>query len=189
MATITTAIIPPAIFLPYIGPDNTMDTWQSSIPRGEILFRVDDDAVLISGVGDNQLLTITASLPRGFAYVLAEANMKIQNADVDAWQDGCQFRLQDSIAAARWNSNSRFESGALVINNATAVFNKNYDLVRPPLQKLIVCDRGDAGRLSVSCMNLTTNQAAGTVTFLARFYQFDLNQAFFWAVNMAFPVR
>lgn len=188
MATITSSLVPAAERIGYIAPVPNQELWQTPIPRGEVVFSLINGAITVSGAGDNQLLLITATLPSGFAYVLAESYLSIKNADVDAWQAVARFRLRDSSNTPRWSIHQRYEAGA-VINETTANFTRTYQLNCTPMQKVMLCDRATSGELVVSCMNLTLDQAAGTVDFFCRFYQFDLNQGFHWAVNTAFPTR
>ncbi len=189
MATITTALTPTATRLAFIGPAPTIEQWETPIPQAEIAFIEQNAAVIISGVGDNQLISIVAALPRGFAYILAEANMNLNSADVDAWQDSARFRIKDAGSGPRWTVHQRFEASANVINNATSSFNKVYELVHTPVQKVIIGDLDAAPELVIQVMNLTTDQAAGTLDFFCRFLQFELNQAYHWAVNTPWPVR
>lgn len=188
MATITTALAPLPTPVAYIGPAPSQELWQTPIPRGEIDFIEQTAAVTISGAGDNQLLQIQCGIPRGFGYVLMDAYMTMQNIDVDAWSAATRFRILDSAATPTWRVNQRFEAGS-VINTGTLFFHRTWQLVAPAWQKVIICDKGDDGQLLVQVMNLTLDQAAGSVDFLARFLQFDLNQAYRWSVNTPFPVR
>lgn len=189
MATITTSLTPNPISVGYIGPAPNIVLSQTPIPRGEVIFREISTAVTISGVGDDQRIEIICNLPAGFCYVLAEMYMTIVNVDVDAWDTGCQVRVQDSVGSPRWRAGLRFEGTTAVQRATAAILLRQYNLVRPSLQKVIICDRGDNGELLLRVMNVTTNQAAGTVEFLARFFQYELAQGFYWGTNTSFPTR
>lgn len=190
MALITTTLTPLATQLPFIAPAPSIELWETQVPRGEIVFVEQAAAITIAGVGDDQKLQINCDLPRGFAYVLVGSNMMITGADVAQWQNNASFRLRDSndAASARWTIHQRYQADSTVMTIG-ATLNKVYELESKAVSKVILCNLSVPGQLKIQVRNITTDQAAGTVDFFARFFQYDLNQAFRWAVNSPVLVR
>lgn len=191
MALITTTLNPLATPLPFIAPAPAIDLWNTPIPRGEIVFIESAAAITIAGVGDDQRLTINCNLPVGFGYVMAETNMMLTSSDAAQWEAVCGFRLRDENGGNhRWTIHRRFEASATVITIGGSGKNRIYELVQnDPPRKMVICNLAAPGQLTVNVRNLTTNQAAGTLDFFTRFYQYDLNQAFRYAVNTPTLVR
>jgi len=190
MTLITTTFTPEATPFPFIGPAPSQELWGTIIPRGEVDYVVSAGAITVAGVGDDQRAQVFCNLPRGFGYVMSECSAMIEGGDVAQWDNGAIFRLRDDNGGdQRWTVFRRFEASSSVISSGGTTKSKIYELLQPVPSKVIICDRPAAGQLAVLFRNITTDQDAGLMNFFARFLQYDLNQAFRWAVNSPFPVR
>lgn len=188
MATTTTTIALTGRNFPLIGltgygyPSN-------AIPRSELLFDGAANAITVAAAGEDQIVSITMSLPRGYAYVLLEATLRIYGADVADWDDCAGAELQDSDVSPQFLAHMSFcNPGGEVAHSAGGVALKTYQVERP-IQKVILCDRPGNGRLWVSCMNTTIDGVVMNCNMYARFARYDLEQARYFAVSAAVPVR
>lgn len=176
--------------VPYVGAGD-MDKVNTPIPRSEINFQISDGAVTLSGVGDSQSLVITCVLPPSFAYVVQEVSLfNLTGVDADAWQNfgTCRIRNNTAEPTQVWKHSLDFFSRGPFFVSATTD-GKSYHLASPgELNRLII--PGTNASLVIALHNPTLNDSAMVVDgFLARFLQFDVNQAYHFGSNVPIPVR
>lgn len=174
--------------VPYMGAGD-MDKVNTPIPRAEINFIVTSGAITISGVGDTQELRFICALPNSYAYVVQEISIfQLYGDDIDAWENWGACRIKNNQSGKTWaHSMDLWSRGEY---NKDAIGSKNYHLSSPgELNRLIIPGVGGAN-LQVTLSNVTTDQSAMVVDgFLARFLQFDINQAYFFGANTPVPIR
>lgn len=197
MAIITTTLVPGPQRFPFIGQSPDMEQWTTEIPKAEILFAEVGTSITLAGVGDSQRLAIVCDLPVSYAYVYLGGTVMLRETvagDLANWDDEAEFFIDNSPssvgAQGRWRWHQRMRKdpvGAISGGSVTlveSVFQGDLEL-----PKVIIPLPNDQVRLVFQVDNVSTNDAAMTTDFFFRFLQFDLNQAFFWAVNMPTLVR
>lgn len=191
MAVITTTFTPEPSPDPYSGVSQLIID-NSDVSRGEIVFSVFDGAVALSGVGDNQFITITCLLPLNYSYTLADFFLSITSTagETNGFDDALACRLLDDNTGTDRTFAFMLPNHAGPIANFSAGLKEvlTYCLDCFPTQLLKSAGQG-ALNLNVQCFNATANDAAYEVNFYARFQQFDINQALNAQVNRQTPVR
>lgn len=174
--------------IPYTG-GGTMEQVNTPIPRAEINFIINDGSVTLSGVGDTQLINITCNLPLSFAYIVQEISIsQLVGVDGDAWANFGLCRLRNNNSVGAWkHSFDLFSRGNYFVTATTQA--KSYHLSAPgELNRLVI--PGTSATLITTLANVTTNQSAMILDgFMARFLQFDINQAYFYGANTPIPIR
>ncbi len=167
---------------------------RTSIPRGEIRFVIKDGVIPLSAVGDNQALTVQCTLPNNWAYVLMDLFLSIRStvdAEANGWGATALAILLDSLSDA--NYEQRFAMVSDSIGNelsATEVFEtRAYHPPRLPTVTMVPPASATGPFLQVDVLNATANQGAYQVQFLARFLQYDYEQAHDFRVNQPFLIR
>lgn len=190
MATTATTLTPDYIREPFIGLPPQLSTLQSPIPQAELSFVTFQGSVTAAASTEDQLLTINCVLPTGYAYIFQGASLLLEETeagDLAAWdQDFGTFLRNTNVAGPRrWLAGLKFAGGELYDRTAAL---KARIFVCPGYNKLIRATNGD-GLFSAAGRNVTIDEGAVTVYFVANFLEFDLNQARHWAVNTPIPVR
>lgn len=193
MAIISTTATPLAERLALIAPVPSQDLWMTQIPRAEIIFR-GSPSITLAGVGDTQRFQIHCILPTGYAYVYIEGRVSLRESvvgDLANWEDEACFLIQDDSAGSGWSYPMRMTKEAVgaICQGSITLREAVFEPSSPPLKKVIVAPPGLTPRLFFDVSNVSTNDAAMTSFFFFRFLQFDLNQAFFYAVNTPTSVR
>jgi hypothetical protein len=193
MATTTTALTPQGRIFPYISLAETQRVY-TGIPRSELIFLENTAAITVAAAGALQEVTITCDLPRGFGYVLIEANMNLSfDAILEAndWADVATCQLKDVHPSPKFTAWMEFSNPTTLLLQAASSSSKTYQVINP-LQKVVVCDGaspGLDGRFFVRLTNPVIDGIVGSIDFMARFLKFDLNQSYHSAVNTPVPVR
>lgn len=134
-------------------------------------------------------MVIDCDLPSSFAYVLMEVSLEMgdnESGDMANWDAGMRCFLTDGITGATWRASPIMDAGAIYTVTAT-LKGRHYQVPTVPRKMILPGSAG--GRLSVSGQNLTIDEGPMTVFFLAKFLEYDLNQAHYFAVNTPIPVR
>jgi len=165
----------------------------TSVPIGRFLFSV-EAALDAKPVNDQINLQITNQLPDGFAYVFSSLSFELQVDTADDWDSISRVTLFNCIPnlAPGNNQIAAFAMSAFKLSAADAEKILNYQLGTPrdwfpnPIDK----SRAATGHsLLFNYGNFAaTVQAAGTISFHANFYQYELNQAVRFPLNSPFPV-
>lgn len=187
MTVTTTTLALPASNFPYIGAAPTQEQWKTLIPRGEKIYGTTGSSVTVAGAGNEQALIVTANLPEGFAYVLVEASVSLIGADIADWQPAAFAALDDSVATPTFRDTFKADRGAIWATSTTAL-GGTYRCEDCP-QKIIIPSAPDGGQLTYWIQNNVQDGVVMTAIAYFRFLVFDLNQAYYWAVNTPFPTR
>jgi len=138
----------------------------------------------VKPVNDTILLTISLTLPSGFAYVLNEFHVNIQVDTASDWHGEGQWRLSQT-SPANLGFDYRFpipfiltsQNGVDLAGRGTRV--DPATVTRTPIIPL----QGGATQ-SVHFVNLAAAvQAAGTVDSVISFWEYDLNQAVYFPIH------
>lgn len=195
MATTTTEFNPNPIRFSYIGlpPDSDVT---SPIPKAEINFIINAGVVTAAASGEDQEYMIHCALAPGYAYVLMNVNMYILAASVadsadwednaNAWTSNANVHGGQPDFVGRYLSGLRLEG--ITTNPGNGLGLKTYQ-VGNVTNNIILPLRGYPGALHISNINDTIDGGALTMYFVARFLEFDLQQAHHWAINTPWPTR
>lgn len=189
MANIQTVFAPDPVLFGFTGLPGGAQLDKTAYPRQEVLFKILDGDVTISGVGDTQDIAITCDLPQNFAYALSEIFLEIHGDDVATWDVAALGILQDGTNVGR-TMNLCFEGlGKNVMFNTSGSFgplSRAYQFVSIPQVILVPTD---APSLKIKLGNDTTDQSAMNINFVARLLMFDISQAHSAQVNTPIPIR
>lgn len=189
MAVVSTSITPMAFRFPLISPLPSPEQWWSNNPMAEIVFTSKDEDITLSGVGDSQAVSWICNLPPGYGYTFEELNFGMYNSvdptEVDGWSVPSFSNLVDQ-------SPSLWITPVLVERSVATPIASNGLRVWTPtagLPKKVVQAIGTGANFQINLQNLNTNKSALKVRAFARFFQFDLNQAYRTSVNAPVLVR
>lgn len=188
MATTTTAFTLLGKPFPFIGigvPAAQYITW---IPSAELIFKVEDGAVVVAAAGADQILVIECPLPRTFCYVLVECSMSLRGATIDDWRQAASCVLIDSSASDEKTAMRVVLENEKLANANTADFLRTYQVKNPPA-KLVIPRFSDDALFNVTLFDPVIDGALASLDFYARFLRYDRNQAQYWQVNTPVLVR
>lgn len=190
MADVTTVIAPKTTVIPYTGIVEPAVN-QTRFARAEVRFTARDEAVAATGGGDNQLLAIRMNLPAGFAYVMTDYTMAIDNAGAGSltWPSLGYMTTFDALAPA----NRTVDIQTPITSNGVMKYSSAGEIeVFAPSnlwRGVIIPIETSQTRVQVNHYNTTDAGVAVNIDVAARFLQFDINQAWDTAVNSSIPVR
>lgn len=187
MATITTSFTPEGLTFPYIGIGVDPAQFITMIPSAEVMFQITSGAVTLSGVGDDQKINIDCALPRSFAWALVESSLILKSVDAGDWDLNCRSWLVDATTNPVYNTPIEYVSEGLA-HDTTLQESLTYTVRNLPTKIIVPHSTLDAN-FHVQLHNITLNDAAGVMTFSARFLRYDLNQAHYFAVNTPLLTR
>jgi len=173
----------------YIAPVPPPGSWLTPIPRGEALFTQSAGSITAAAAGESQSFSITCSLPNTFAYVLMEFSIELidtEVGDLADWDTSFRCFLQDGLADTTWIAGLRLDAGGAYSEGAT-LKGQTYQLLRPPTKLVVPQPAG--GRFFVNGFNNTIDGGPVGCIFMAKFLEFDLNQAHLSGMNTPFPTR
>lgn len=189
MATVTTTLVPPPIPFAYAGfPDVYLP--DTSHAAGDIRFQAFDQAIDLSGVGDNQALVVNMDLPSDYSYVLVDLTFGISSgtaATTNNWPLQMDCHLQDSVTGHVFESWIALDSAGICLS-ASDRENLIYSAPRLPTP-VVVAVPGSMVRLQIQSFNETANDQAYLAHVFARFMRYTVVQATHYAVNTPIPVR
>jgi len=168
-------------------PDNVART--TAIPRGLLSFVLRGAATAAKPATDTYLLTINATLPAGFGYVLNEIHLNLVVDRAPDFNGTAVMRLsQPSNALRDFDYRMPLAFSSFSINGgpegAIATGRGPQGLMRTP----IVPPR-DGSTFSLSASNPnTTAMAVGTADAVISFWEYDLQQLQYYFVHMASAV-
>lgn len=192
MAEVNTAISASIAVFPFTGYRDAVVT-PTQAARAEVRAQARNQAIAAVGVGDNQSVTISMTLPENFAYVLTDFTLNILRTTAAAtynWPLQGELVFFDAVA-----SGSRTREYQLGLTSpGTGVKSGDQELATyKPIDVYsgLVFTRvsGENMLFQADLFNQTANDGAYSLDVTARFLQFDINQAFALAVNTAVPVR
>jgi len=173
-------------------PDPAM-LW-TAVPRGLRGFIVNTALLDLKPINDQQLLTLSATLPNGFAYVFAGVHLGIAQNRAGDWNDNYTLNLQNwyqgelalsSSWIMPWLDGLVGGTGPPVEKNTSA--HSMDSLPKAPMY----APTGVAGILiSIQAENQQATAAtAGTVNAYINFWEFDLEQARKFPINAPIPTH
>lgn len=172
--------------IPYIGAAPTQDQWQSIIPRAEKIYGTTSSSVTVAGAGNEQSLVVKCVLPEGFGYALVESSISLFGADIADWTPTAFAEMVDSVASPSYRD-TFIADGSGIWATSTTALGRTYRCHECPSK--IVIPAADGGQLIYRVFNSTQDGVVMTCYAYFRFLVFDLNQAYFWAVNTPIPTR
>jgi len=181
---------------PFETPPQYRSMW-GAIPRGLLHFALDGATLDAKPINDDQHLRISGVLPPGFAYQFVQIGMQIEQDVASAWNARPVMRM------VNWTPNAvagvelvfvledSFEFGDASAVSPITILRGLGEAGSHPLGHQIIF-RQD--QVSISFSLLAVNEtdpagAAGTVDFLASFFEFDLTQATRYGVQSPLPVQ
>lgn len=191
MATTFTSFTPAAQRVGYLGLG--ADNLNNPIPRAELNFAVYAGVVTAAAAGEDQQLDVTCTLPPGYGYTLIHMSawwFDAEAADTADWD--ADFRSFVSNVNAGSDPGSWLSGIAMPGSNIwhqSAVLTGRTFVAADLPQKIIIPLNGRSGLLTARNTNVTIDGGPLTFYFLAKFLEFDLNQAYHWAVNTPWPTR
>ena len=164
------------------------------IPLREAWCNIDAGDIPLTGVGDNQQLVINIDLPSGRAYRMVETFFRINSVAGSAnnWKPsmGALYRNEASGAASTQGKSitvpiEMFSRSAQVTGgNINARFYSSVDL---PSLLWTPATPDDNVSLHIEGYNTQANDAAYTLRFFCRFYEYEVGRASNWGTNRAIP--
>lgn len=190
MAIVTTTLDAKQYFFPYAGYVDA-DVAVSPIPRGEIrVHTLTPDSIPAPGAGNNQVLTISETLPANFAYVLMDFNLEVFTGTAGTFNFPAQgdCRLTDSLTQG---TSKVFAPMGLTSEGvgfrSNGVESRVYRLVER--YKGTVVPQTTQGQLFGALYNSTANDVSYSAILSARFLQYDVDQANYYGINNAIATR
>ncbi len=169
----------------------------SAVPRGLRGFVVNLGVLDAKPVSDQQLLTLTATLPSSFGYVLSEIHLSIAQDEAGNWNDGYTLNLQNwyqGQLAMPCTWNLPWTDGLVTPASGPPAVEKNSSAitVMDSLPKgPMWSPRGTSGILiSIQAQNQDGDVAAvGQVNAYITFWEFDLEQIRKYPINSPLPTH
>lgn len=187
MATTTTTVNATQDYFPYAGVTEPAIE-QSAIPRGEVRIQ-GSTSVAAAGVGDNQMISMTLTLPGSFAYVLMDFSAHVYGVLATTFNFPQYQRLWIRSGSSFANSKVFFDMG---LNGAAGQSGANVSAVYQPIGRykgLVVPEPGQSVQLGMNIYNTTANDNTYGIDLSGRLLQFDIAQANYFGVNTPDPVR
>jgi len=180
---------------PFETPPQYRTMW-GAIPRGFLHFALDGVTLDAKPINDDQHLRISGVLPPGFAYQFVQIGMQLQQDVAASWNARPIMRM------VNWTPNSVAGVSLVYVLEDSFEF-ADASAVTPIT---ILRGLGEAGshplghqvifrqdQVAISFSLLAVNEtdpagAAGTIDFLASFFEFDLTQATRFGIQSPLPV-
>jgi len=186
MAVATTTFTPAPLIFPYAGLD-TLGGDRSAHPFAELRFTVLSGAVAVEAGGDSQKVDVTCNLPVNFAYTLMNAHYAIFGADIADWENGCDSFWTDGFGSG--NNTRSMISPIATWNEAVSETAKVFRFDIAHLGVLLPNSPASQPQFRVRNANPVINGSVMAINFHARFLQFNIEQAYNFAVNSPTPTR
>jgi hypothetical protein len=176
-----------------IGADpNRNDT---PVPRGELRCAAHDASIAAVGAGDTQVVFIDCLPPVNFAYVLASVSIAVKPASAAHANNFLNvangyLANSDSSALATYEDYFALTSPGKSYDAFTGGALKVFQPVDLPGTVLLQRNDSDrSARVWFGMENDTANDVAYLLTFLSRFYVYDLEQAHHYGINTPILTR
>ena len=207
MAITTSTATPVALYTPYTGITSSQRAL-SGIPRAQLKSVVNEYSWGVSGAGNEKRLTMTTTLDDSYAYVLVSGFMRVVNdATGDFNYINNVARVQVTASDSDYyyttmtnhiNYNNLQEGIAVTLgslqvrdamSNGLEVDEKFYSLDQVENTVIFPFSENAIPSVVVTLEDPTTIQDAHTVDLQLTLIQYDLEQAYHFAVNQASLVR
>ncbi len=190
MALVTVALGLIPTYTPFERPPQPVTLW-SAIPRGLQSFTLPQTALTAKPVNDDELITLTATLPPNYGYVFADSALHITQDRAIDWDAFYTINLQNFYRAPL------SQSVAMSITANLPFLDSGFGTVRAGADKSsafsypIIGSPGTSGvLLTLQATNGNNTVAvAGTLTAVVSFWQFDLEQVRKYPINSPTPVN
>lgn len=172
-------------YVPYQRPAERA-ALRTAIPRGMKQFTVANAVLALKGSSDTELLSIAMTLPSGFGYVLAEVELNIVVDRAADWNEAAEFLIVSPTAATALVQYRLPMPMTLTGNGGTALDVRTSNIPAGTLSRLPIIP-GQVGVFTqIRYANLnTTAQAAGTVSAVVSFWEYDLEQISYFEAHSA----
>jgi len=197
MALVLQQIFPDVVYTPYERPPQTISMW-TAIPRG-MHSLVASVALTAKPVNDTYLMTIVATLPPNFAYVMESLYFGIVVDQAEDFRNRVNLNIQNFFRGGPAGLTANYTSGFVSTSpdNETRSISRNggdgssNGAGNTPWPTFPLTGGNTAGvQINFSAWNNTaTVAAAGTIDFYLNFWQFDLEQLRKYPVNSPLPVQ
>lgn len=182
-------------YIPYERPPDNIALW-SAIPRGMVQFTI-SAALDAKPVNDDALLSMLATLPPNFGYVLADIHLSLIQNRAQDWNDTVTLNLQNFFrkGVAGLTGNYMFAFDVSAQDNNTIVMHQGSSRAGQGASKLphfpLVAFEGTSGVLInfQAWNNLDTVSTIGLIESYITFWQFDLEQIRKYPINSPLPVQ
>lgn len=193
MAIVTTNVVPTVEVFPLTGFSEPRAE-KTGLARGLAIVRAKDAAIALTGVGDNQEVNLSFSLPRNFSYALTHMALGVTATTALTYNfalavSGVLFdatdstvRMTDIPIGMDCPTVAISESGGTAVESATYKPTNLFSGVLRAIDQQTVF-------FFLTLFNKTTNDGAYTIDFYAEFLQYDINQSYHVTVNSPIPVR
>ncbi len=189
MANVAVTIAMDATYQPFERPPDAAALW-TAIPRGLRGFVVSTGTLAAKPVNDTETLSLTGTLPNGFAYVFAEISLSISQDQAGDWDDRYVLNLQNwyqgMIAVSSFFGFDFSPVGLGATERGNGVGSRDAFPKAP-----MVASPGSSGILIniITFNDVATVAAAGTVNAYINFWEFDLEQIRKFPINSPYPVH
>ena len=183
-------------YTPYERPPQSLTLW-SAIPRGLQSFIVDGQQVVAKAQSDTALLNLKGTLPPNFGYVMNDLNVSLAKDRAHEWSDSIQMNLQNFYRAPltlsvglAGNWVQPFPLGP-EDNVAGGLATRSIQVIQPWPAFPIIGTEGTTGVLiNIHIFDDSSAvSAAGTISTLMSFWQFDLEQIRKYPINSPLPTH
>ena len=180
---------------PFETPPQIRTMW-GMIPRGMLHFALDGAVLDAKPINDDQHLRISGVLPGGFAYQFVQIGMTIEQDVASSWDARPIMRMVNWTPGATAGVHLVFVfedadefADASAVSPVTVLRGLGEAGSHPLGHQLIF--RQDQASISFSLLAVNETDpaaAAGTIDFLATFWEFDLSQAVRYGAQTPMPV-
>jgi len=180
-------------YVPYERPPQPMTLW-SAIPRGLQTFFLAAATLDAKAINDDFLLSIRATIPPNFAYVMNEVSWTISQDRALDWEDVCLLNLQNFYRGLDLNNpvsgNWMNPTQSLDQGGVSDVRTMGNGTLNWPTSPMIGTASTTGIQINFQAINgAAAAAAAGTVDFFISFWQFDLEQIRKYPINSPQPVH
>ncbi len=190
MALVTVALGLIPTYTPYERPPQPVTLW-SAIPRGLQSFTLPQTALTAKPINDDELITLTATIPPNYGYVFADSALHITQDVASDWDPFYTINLQNfyraplsQSVALSLVSNEPFETSGFGTVRAGAAKSTafSYPIIGSP---------GTTGiQINIQATNgANPAGATGTLQAVISFWQFDLEQVRKFPINSPIPTN
>jgi len=163
--------------VPFLKPPD-MQRMVTAMPRALVYFVVNDGDVSAKPVNDQQAVQVLVNFPIAFAYRMIGCEMSIVQDEASAFGSGAEYQITNAMRGQELGVTTRHVMSGVAFNTfATITPGKQWIMSRPQSFILQSISAGVSCFIDFRVVNTTaTAAAAGTIKFLGRFYEYDIEQ-------------
>ena len=188
--TVVTTLTPDPVRFPLSGIAE-LDRNRTPVPDAELIFRLEGEAIS-DGDATGQRINVNMNLPVGYAYYIVEVACEVINATAVNFEDCARMACSNTTAAG---ASERFAyanlDGKTVAAGAASGPTKTYtiDRMKLPTTLLPANNAAAGGRVGIKVSNTNASETGYTFNLFARVLEFEISQAYNYAVNTATLIR